>query len=155
MGQADHARTTRRGMLAATFALSTAAGAAGVLAVDAAIGGAKADEAAPHPDATLLALGRELDALWAEEQALFATCDEDAPEIAAIEARCDAVIRRIVPIGATTLDGFVVKARACSYCHNGEPITEDTFEHGTVVSIQIVGLMVRDLLAIDAARVPA
>ena len=74
MGQADHVRTTRRTMLAATFALSGAAGAGGVLAVDAALSSARAE--APHPDAALLAYAPRLQALKAEMAARLAVLDD-------------------------------------------------------------------------------
>jgi hypothetical protein len=103
--------------------------------------GAITAAASSDSDAALIALGRELEAAWAQErEANDNGSDRD------IEATCEAtgaVVDRIEAIPARTLEGFKVKARAVSWCHCGD------FEgFGTTTDERIAARIIRDLLAI-------
>lgn len=130
---ADRAHSTsRRALLAglATSAVLTAPTLAGEL----------------HPDAELVALGREFDAAWAAEQEAFASRDE-VREDAAYEATRD-VVNRIEAVVAASVAGLIVKARACSWCHDGEPFTPESFNQEASTDLRLAAGVIRDLLAI-------
>ena len=145
MGQATHAPTTRRSLLADCLALSSVAGASAIL-----IGEAVSAEAPPPdgPDARLLELGRLLAELWVIEDEIAALQGWDAPGVKAIGESIERVVIEIEQASATTLPGILVKARACAYCHSGVPFTNRSFGGGTTLDARLVGTIVRDLLAI-------
>ncbi|WP_294534280.1 hypothetical protein [uncultured Rhodoblastus sp.] len=103
--------------------------------------GAITAAASSDSDAALIALGRELEEAWDQENKINdSSSDEDV--VAACGAT-SAVVERIEAIPARTLEGFKVKARAVSWCHCGD------FEgFGTTTDERIAARIIRDLLAI-------
>lgn len=105
------------------------------------LGGLQTAAKAEHADAELIALGREFEAAWAHERKVNDTGSDDD-----VEAACDAtgaVADRIEATPARTLEGFKVKARAVSWCHDGN------FEHfGTTTDKRIAARIIRELLAV-------
>lgn len=121
---------------------------------------AAAGPAEPHPDAELLALGAEMDAAHVRERAAWAALDRAGwteAEDAACEALADAVsavINRILPVPARTLDGLLVKARAVDWCWSGEGFEPDSPRDTTDVKLCYSAM--RDLLALaKAGETPA
>ena len=114
----------------------------------------------PHPDALLLALGRDLDVAWATERETFAAfAGVDTPEAddltdAASDAT-SAIVAEIEQLSATTLAGLAVKAKAVSWCHSGEPIGPDSMNEQATTDVRLASSMVRDLLQLggEAANV--
>ena len=107
--------TTRRTILAGL----AAAPVAGLPAIAGAVAG----------DATLLELGKQLDAAWAHQNcaySLIPDSDDNAvvevAEQVANEAadRTSEIVDAIIDEKATTFDGLKVKARALSWCHAGD-----------------------------------
>ena len=99
--------------------------------------------AAKAPDDHLIALGRELDAAWANEREM-----NESGSDAELGAACDktnAIVGQIKKIPATTLEGFKIKARAVSWCYGGE---FDGFNCGDTTDISMAEQIIRDLLAI-------
>lgn len=79
---------------------------------------------APHPDADLLALGREFHAAWAAYRDFFRAHPDDAlmtdaeyEAEDAIQERCDALITQLLAITPTTLDGLKVHAMAWGWAN--------------------------------------
>lgn len=104
-------------------------------------------------DAELLHLGAELERAWERQrEALKAFEGVDTPEAehiidAAWWAAYD-LVEKIRELSATTLDGFRVKARAISWCHDGDRV--ELSRHRTV-DICTAESILRDLLAIGRA----
>ena len=104
--QASKSHTTRRAVLSGAAVLTVAA-ATGLPA-----------GASDQPDAHLIALGRDMDRLVANEQALAAAERWEEWE-SALEATT-AVVRQIEQIQAQTVEGLKVQARAVLWCHSGD-----------------------------------
>jgi hypothetical protein len=69
----------------------------------------------PHPDARLLALGRQLDAAWAaERKANLATGVETDPYVGA----CTEIVQNIEDVDATSMAGVMVKVKAFNWCRD-------------------------------------
>lgn len=105
-----------------------------------------------HPDAALLALGARLDAAWVVERNLGADCRaDDTPEKdAAFEKTfdaCSSVVEQIEDLTATTLAGVIVKARACWWCHDGEPFEDNSLNRQATTDVRLAAGILRDLLA--------
>lgn len=108
-----------------------------------------------HPDAELVRLGRLLDAAWADERDALeaARRSKDAATDALWEAACDRtglVVDAIEAMAATTVDGLKAKARACLWCHNGEPFGDASFDEQATTDVRLAAGILRDLLAIGA-----
>jgi hypothetical protein len=126
-----------------------------------------------HPDAELIALGREFDIAGAEADRVSAARDDledrawnvagglsdridDArisvglPQIKALGAKTHAhaneLGKRILAIRATTLEGLMVKARCALWCHGG---IDDEID-GEFNDQQVFLSLVSDLLAVQA-----
>ena len=103
-------------------------------------------------DAELVRLGAQLDAAWSEQVASDkADNDIDEPH----ERACE-IAHRIEQMQATTIAGLIVKARACSWCHGGEPFEPDFFSldgHPTT-DLRLAASVFRDLLALSGRPVP-
>ena len=99
-----------------------------------------------HPDAVLLALGAELDARWAAERIASKTVESDE-ELDRICEHTGAIAHQIAGTPATTLAGYRVKARAISWCHDGEPVDlgDDSTAH------DFANRLIADLLASGTA----
>src|SRR4051812_43900775 len=99
---------------------------AGLATAGAAIPATVALAAPPHPDAALLLLAGELEAVWRAEKAVFAglrgdeTDEAEAARYRAIDAASE-VAERIGALPATSLDGLRIKARAASWARDGYP----------------------------------
>ncbi len=110
-------------------------------------------DTAPHPDAELIRLGRELEAAWAAERAAWiALHEDDSPEADAQSGaaynRCDGIVDAIEAEQAATLDGVLVQARAVAWIYDG-----DDFElPGGTTDQRIACQIVRDLIRLDRAR---
>jgi len=132
---------TRRAMLTGAVALPLALPVAALAAT-----------VAPSPDAELIRLGAELDAAWAAE-APFAERMEALDTVEADEAweaalgRTSDIAGKIAEATATTLAGLMVKARACSWCRDGEPFTDTTFDEQGTTDVSLAAGVMRDLLA--------
>lgn len=111
------------------------AGVTSVLSVRSTIAETKANS----PDAQLIALGRELEAI---PKALERACEHD--QAIAILDRIDTLTAAIVAMPAKSLNGLYVKARATSWALSGDfdPSTETSNDMRVVVSL------LRDLIQI-------
>lgn len=98
--------------------------------------------ATPHPDADLLALGREFDLAMAAERLIPPDADDD--EINAATERGGVITRAILALPAKTLDGLRIKARAVEWCACEIP-GPDYF--GDTTDCQLAASIVRDLLS--------
>ena len=116
--------------------------------------------ATDHPDAKLLELGRELEAAWAEETRLFTEHEEEL-ELDHIELILDAACSRtnnivldIEQVCARTLDGLIVKARACLKCRGECGLGDELFFRNPHPSTdeRLVAGIVRDLAAMQIDR---
>lgn len=102
----------------------------------------------PHPDAELLALGREFEAAWENERRLVALAKTDA-ECDAAWAPTSAIVHRIVNMPATTMEGLRVKARAILWCgYEEDEAGPEMF--GSNTDHRLAGTIIQDLLNITA-----
>ena len=101
---------------------------------------------AAAPAASLPALAKELDRLWAIERSLANSPPvADAQFEAAVEAS-SAIVERILAEPAKTLADLKVKAVALSWCYSGGEI--NLFERDDpTTDIQLVQSIIRDLIA--------
>jgi hypothetical protein len=108
--------TTRRALFVGGAAAIIAGSVAGTAA------------ASTHPDAELIALGREFEAKWARERELYKP-EVIAHSLAAEQASDEAyfataaAVERIEKLPAHTMEGLRIKARAVSWCHGGEYVS--------------------------------
>lgn len=100
-----------------------------------------------HPDSALLALGSQFEAAWTKEKAFIDATNYNAPEREddddldnALIAHADAIseiVDKIKVLQARTIEGLLVKARAVSWCHDGnlsaEFVAREYGEHATDV----------------------
>lgn len=93
-------------------------------------------------DALLLSLGAELDQAIAAEEA----ADDDDFRAAAEISRT--IVRQIMPIPATSLEGLRVKAKAYRWAHPDE--FDDAIEPDQYTDTGIARSIVKDLLAMQA-----
>ncbi|PNE12380.1 MAG: hypothetical protein CR217_03985 [Beijerinckiaceae bacterium] len=103
-------------------------------------------------DAELIALGEQLSAAWATENALRleGADSHEADEItdAAVAVASD-IVDEIHGLRATTLAGAKVKAQAIWWCCSGEEIEDDHFSYGEpATDKRLVAGLLRDLLDI-------
>ena len=119
-------------------------------------------------EAELLRLGAEFELAWDRQAACErATAPADSPDdvhdalYAAFETAyhaTSAIVDKIEGIKATTLDGVLVKLRACSWCHSGEPFDGsflwDDPRCPATTDFRCAEGVLRDLLAIDGRPVP-
>jgi len=139
-------RITRRSAIAAVTALAAGSAAAATVAVP-----ATADTA----DAELLALGRELDRLWAIERAEEAAYiaehrGHDTAALDAATAASAAIAHKIRDLPATTLAGLRVKAEAFVWSQGGEHVEHDDDATDTRLAAGIV----RDIRAMASSNTP-
>lgn len=131
-----------------TIGLGAAAGT--VLTTGAAV--AVAAHVNAHPDAELIALGRELEEAWENEKAVYAAwegiCTHDSDAICEEANKASsAIVDRIEACRARTLEGVRVKALAVSWCVCGEPFEDDTFSDQKTTDVRLASAVLRDLLA--------
>lgn len=98
-------------------------------------------------DAELTRLGAELEAAWSVEAADAERCETDE-ELEAVMARAGDIVDRIEHLPASTLAGLKVKARAVSWCNQGEEIDPNRFNpyNGATTDGRLAASIVRDLL---------
>jgi hypothetical protein len=116
----------------------------------------KVAEAALVPtsvDWAILALGKEFEAAWARETALWTTCtgeesEDDESGVRRSYRATQALVERIRAMPARTLDGVRVKARTILWCRGSdtEEICDGAF--GYTTDAVVAASIVRDLLAI-------
>ena len=124
--------------------------------------------AALSGDAELLRLGAEFELAWDRQVACERALSVGAAQIdenPALYAKFDetyyavsAMVDKIEGMQATTLFGILVKLRACSWCHSGEPF-DGTFlwDHDgslPTTDYRLAEAVLRDLMAIDGRPVP-
>lgn len=98
--------------------------------------------AIPHPDAELLRLGRELEAAWAHEKAVYAGDGTEEIKEAALEAS-QRIVEMIGRTQAHTMDGLRIKAEAVRWCRNDGEIGPGFM---ATTDEQLAYAIVRDLL---------
>lgn len=128
--------TTRRDFLAISVSAAVAAASTTVSA------------SSTHPDAALIALGAELDRVWALEKAAAA-----GPEDAACDAyrQTDAVVQEIAEYEATTLAGLRVKGMAWMWCRGGDfAWFEQNGLSEIITDCKLERSLMRDLLTVGA-----
>lgn len=126
--------TTRRALVAGAAMLPIAASVAVIPAP------AAADSA--HPDAALLDLGRQLTEAWREERALTDESPEAEHEIDAAYEKCSAIVKKIEPLSASSIEGLRVKSLAILWCHDGDTDLWDCYS----TDMRLAKSIVRDLL---------
>ena len=112
-------------------------------------------------------LGAQFERAWEREAACWhafpsvkISDEHDSRLWAAAEssARCTSdIIAQIERQRATTLEGVLVKVRACAHCHSGEPFDGSflwTHEGLPTTDIRLAEAVLRDLMAIDGRPVP-
>jgi hypothetical protein len=107
--------------------------------------------AAPHPDAALLELSRQLEAAQAEEAAACEALDRGRSEtVDAAIIPASRIVDDILAVPARSLEGLKVKARAFLWCGwKAEDIDSELF--GSTTDMQITISILRDLVAMGAA----
>lgn len=110
--------------------------------------------ATSHPDAELLRLGRLLDQAWMAERHTYdaAAGSHTTDTETNYEEACgltSGFVEQIEAATATTLVGLLVKARACSWCHNGESMRDEDFGEQPTTNIRLAVGVIRDLLAMQ------
>lgn len=114
-----------------------------------------------HPDAELLRLGAELDAVWKKEQAAWDIVkrddlEDDDPTFVLARQLQDVsgpIVSQIGHLTATTLDGLCVKARAVSWCHCGDEIHLGDVPASSI-DVRLAQSIINELLAMSGRAVP-
>lgn len=114
------------------------------------------EEQAPrvHPDAELLRLGAELDAVWKKERAAWDSIDQSNQDD--IDAKrglaeqhykeASSVVSQIWQLPATTLEGLRTKAMAVAWCHGSDEVKLCSGDSHS--DLGFADAIVKDLLAI-------
>lgn len=100
-------------------------------------------------DKALIDLGRRLDEAWASQISIDAGGDSNAQD-AAYEV-ASGIVRQIEKApAAVTVRGLKVKAKAVSWCLDGEPVVAGEFAGEETADIRLLTAIARDLLSIGA-----
>lgn len=112
-----------------------------------------AHDAAPHPDAELLALGAEFERRWEAQRALPSEAFD--AEYDALQNRTSEIGDQIRRVRATTLDGLRVKARVAQECQTdtlSEPFEISTGDY--LSDNSVAESIVNDLLGLPPREAP-
>lgn len=106
----------------------------------------------PSPDAELIQLATQLEAIGAQEAALWARADDIADDDLAVEAErfhkiTSPIVDRLEALTATTIAGAIAKARAVRWCHHGASITVGA---DRTMDVRLIESLLADLLAVEA-----
>lgn len=116
------------------------------------------------PDAELLRLGAAFSDVWSKQAALEAELNRTPPLIDddlrwngfdRLYSEASSIVDQIEALPATTLAGLVVKARACHWCHAGEPVDERFFaiDGKPTTDMRLAAGILSDLVAMGGANV--
>ena len=115
---------------------------------------------AAAPDADLLRLGVLFEAAWQDEVTAWAAyqraqrSDVLARRWNAANDVTSGIVEQIETLPATTFAGLIVKTRACSWTHSGEPFDDEFFGcHGST-DYRLATSVLNDLMAIDGRPLP-
>ena len=108
------------------------------------------------PDAELFRLGGLLTDAWHHENQAYAAGDTPEEDDAAEQAQdvTRGIVLRILDTPARTLNGLLVKMRAFSWCHCGEPfcLADISDCANPCTDVRLLGSIITDLAAMRSAQ---